>query len=136
MKPKDYDIIRCLRQDARQTLASISKKTDVPVSTVYDRIRKHRRGPIKKFTSIVNFANLGYHIRIQLMVKVRPKESFRAVLEDECINNAFRLNGPYTYVLDCVFKEMNKVQEFVDHVKDISDDVQVSYVVQEIKQKK
>jgi len=55
---KDLLILKHLRNNARKTLTSISKETNIPTSTVFDRLRIHEKGIIKKYTSIIDIENL------------------------------------------------------------------------------
>src|SRR3989344_1662653 len=44
LKETDYHILRHLRQNARQNLTDISRRTHIPVSTLFDRVdRKSTR---------------------------------------------------------------------------------------------
>ncbi len=46
MNQKDLKILAYLRQDARMPLTSMSKKTGIPVSTIFDRLRNNENNVI------------------------------------------------------------------------------------------
>ena len=48
MKNKDLKIISYLRQNARMPLTKMSKKTQIPVSTIFDRLRTNEDDLIYK----------------------------------------------------------------------------------------
>ena len=70
-------ILNELRKNARVSLLEVAKKTNIPLSTVYDKVRNYEGEIIKKHTSIIDFQNLGYHARriIALKVKKENKEN-------------------------------------------------------------
>ena len=67
-------ILANLRMNSRQSTTNISRKTEIPVSTVYDKIKEHENGVIKKFTSILDFPALGFNIRANVLIKGKKKE--------------------------------------------------------------
>ena len=66
---KDIELVKQLRLDSRKSLTNISRKTKIPISTLYDRLKFHEGGLIKKHTSILNFDLLGFKSRVQLLLK-------------------------------------------------------------------
>ncbi|MBU1976091.1 MAG: Lrp/AsnC family transcriptional regulator [Nanoarchaeota archaeon] len=135
LKKNDLQIIGCLRSNARQTLSSISKRANVPISTVYDRIRNSEKELIKKYTSLVDFAKLGYGIRIKVLTKVLNKQAFLQFIQEHSnVNSAYKLDGEYQYLIDCVFKDMKELSEFTDQINEMSSDAKMFYVVDEIMQ--
>jgi len=70
MKEKELLLLSHLRSNARKNLTNISKETGIPISTIFDKIRKYEGDVIKKFTSLLDFGKLGYDIRVSVMLKV------------------------------------------------------------------
>ena len=131
---KDLRIIRCLRSDARKTLATIAREAGIPQSTVYDRIRKSEKTHIKKHTSLVDFSSLGYKIRVQLLAKANDKRIFRKFIEEHGnVNSAFRIDGEYDFFMDCVFASMKDLNEFNDEINARTSERSIFYVIDEIK---
>lgn len=132
---KDVKIISCLRSDARQALATIARKLNIPVSTVYDRIKSNEKKLIKKYTSIVDFPKLGYNIRIKMMLDINDKKGFQDfVLENANVNSAFKVDGNYSFMLDCIFRQMREVSAFMDAANKFGiTSKQMFFVVDELK---
>ena len=82
LKKKDLVIMSCFRENARETLTKISRRTAVPVSTVYERLKQYEQEFIKKHTSLVDFAKLGFNTRANVLVKINKeaKSGFMASL--------------------------------------------------------
>ena len=57
-----------LRMNARETLTKISRKTKVPVSTVYQRIKNKEVNLILKHTSLIDFRKLGFMTKAQVLI--------------------------------------------------------------------
>ena len=74
MKKTDLLIISSLRQNAREKLTNMSKKTRIPVSTLFDRIRMHEGKLIKKHTALIDFNKLGYNTRANIILKVKKTD--------------------------------------------------------------
>ena len=128
---KDLRILNHLRQDARQSLVSISRKTKIPVSTVFERIKQQEK-MIKKYTAILDFPALGYNIRANFLVKERS--GVRSLLLDHPnVNSVFQVNGDYDFLADCVFRLMADLKCFMDELDKINAEREVYYVIDEIK---
>ncbi len=124
MDAKDRLILEYLRKNARHSLVKISRETQIPVSTIYERLKKGETTFIKKFTVIPDFPKMGYSIRAFFLVKK---------LEGLCqknINSVFKLNHDYSFLLDCVFKNMSEVKKFTDSIEER---YELIYVTQELK---
>ena len=60
---KDVTILNNLRKDAKLTTQQLSKKTNIPISTVHNRIRKMEQiGIIKGYTVVPDFEKLGLNL--------------------------------------------------------------------------
>ncbi len=132
---RDERIISCLRSNSRQTLAAISRKAGVPVSTVYDRIRAQDGTLIKKHTCIVDFPRLGYNLRFSILLRADKPDRIQHYLQRHAnVNSVFALNGTYQLMADCIFREMKDVASFLDELKKL--DVakhQLHFVTDELK---
>lgn len=111
------DVLLCsrLRENGRETLTRMSKKTGIPVSTLYDRMQIHKGGLIKGFTSIIDFTALGYAVRANLLVKANyyDRERIRTFLEGAyCANTVQQLNNAYDFIAECVFRSIDELEAF------------------------
>ena len=134
IKESDLKIMAALRKDARQTLTSISKQTKIPVSTIYDRIRKHENGVIKKHTSILDFPRMGYNIRLNFLLKVKNQWKFKEFIsKHKNVNSAFRVEGEFNFMMDCIFKQMNEMQSFTEKIEEFGiEKKQTNFIIEEV----
>ena len=70
MKQTDLRILAHLRNNARASITGISRKTGIPVSTIFDRIRVYENQLVHKFTALIDFSKLGFNVRANIFLKV------------------------------------------------------------------
>jgi len=115
MKEKELQVLRVLRNNARETLTHISRKTGVPISTLFDRLNEYRDKLIIKHTCLIDYTKLGYDLRVHMLLKVlKERERFEAYMtEHYLVNSVFRINNGYDYLVEAVFQNMRELTEFV-----------------------
>jgi DNA-binding Lrp family transcriptional regulator len=116
---EELAIISHLRENSRKNLSKISRETRIPVSTIFDRLKKYEKSVIKKNTALLNFKELGYSVRVNLMLRVDEKgrQEFEKFLSrTENVNTAYSVGTEYDYMLECVFKNIEQWQEFMKKV--------------------
>ena len=93
---KDIQILSHLRRDSREMLTKLSRKTGIPVSTIFDRLKYHKNGLIKKNTTLMDFSLLGFNSRAKVILKVDKTDriSIKNLLTvHRNINAAYRINN-------------------------------------------
>ncbi len=117
MNKKDLKIITQLRTDARMPLTDMSRKINMPVSTIFDRMKSNNL--ITKHTSLLDFSKLGYtRANIFLKVEREDKEQLKeSLLKNQSINSVYRINNGFDFLIECVFRQMKEVEEFIDQIE-------------------
>src|SRR4030043_1031795 len=68
---KDLKIIEILKEDSKQTTNQISKKFNIPITTVHNRIKKlEKLGIIKSYTVVLDYKKLDKGILSYILVSV------------------------------------------------------------------
>ena len=118
-----------LRNNARSRLTTISRRTHIPVTTIYDTVRRYEKKFILKHACLIDFKKLGYTTKANVVIKAG--ENKRLLLEflknATNVNSIFRLNDAYDFMVEVIFKEPEEVDDFVNHLKS-KFDVQESMV--------
>ena len=84
----DLQILSELSNDASISVPRLSKKIDVNSSVVYSRIKRLvKRKLIKRFTIVVNDAELGYEVKALTGINIDTKQ------RDNVINQLFKIDG-------------------------------------------
>jgi len=138
MKKTDIKILVNLRTQGRVPLTELSRKTNLPVSTIHDRLKREIQKGMIKPTILFDFEKLGFDTRAHILLSVEPteKEKLLAHLKEQPnVNSLFRINNGWNVLMECVFKNMQESENFVEqleqnfHIKQ----KEVHYVLQEIK---
>jgi DNA-binding Lrp family transcriptional regulator len=117
LEEKDVTILSHLRKDGRKNLTTMSRETSIPVSTIYDRLKKYMGDVIAKHTILLNYKTLGYDIRINILIKAPPDQ--RDALEQflyahHNVNTVARVNNGYDFMAEALFKTMAEFKAFKD----------------------
>jgi len=114
---RDMLLMTFFRKNARENLTNISKSTQIPISTIFDKLHGFEKEIIQKHTALINFKKLGFDIRINILFKVskESREDFKKFLMgNEHINSVFRVNNGYDYMIEAIFKDMSDLQNFTE----------------------
>ena len=121
MKDKDYTILGRFRKDARMSLTKMSRKTRIPVSTIYDRMKKmDENGIIHKKTALVDFRKIGYEIKSLMLLetdKDDKKEVQRFLQNYTNVNGISRINNGFDFFVEAIFKSIEGFDEFLKELK-------------------
>ena len=121
MKQKDLKIIAHLRQNSRMPLTKMSRRTQIPVSTIFDRIKLCKNNIIIKHTSLLNFNKLGYNTRANITLKVdrEDKEALKEFLiKNQSVNSVYKINNGFDFMIEGVFKQIKDMEDFLDDLED------------------
>jgi len=116
---KDLFVLAALREDARMSFAEMSKRTGIPQSTLFDRVRVNEGGIIKKHTSLIDFEKLGFGTIVKIAVKADKND--RAALQNflisnRNINSVYRINNEFDFFFEGIFKNMNDLRCFKEEM--------------------
>ena len=120
IKPNDIEVLSYLRKNARQPLVKISKKTGIPVTTIYDKLRRHENQLIKKYTSLMDFSKFGFPVTAFLMVRVdrQDEDRLKAYLRGHPSVNSVYKTEPFTsFMIEGIFKRVYDVVKFFEELE-------------------
>lgn len=121
MNGKDKLLLCHLRNNARTPLTILSRRTKIPVSTLYDRIKSNeKKNIIKKHTTLLNFDKIGFPIRAVLEFDVDHKEIkifCEFISKHQNVNNAYRINNKYNYLIEGIFSSIRSADDFLTEVE-------------------
>ena len=119
---QDKRIIAQLRKDARASLTNISKRTDISISTLFERLKQLRGQAVTKFTCIVDFKRLGLHAHSLAVYSVSRanKKALRKYLHAHPnVNSVYRINHKYDFLVELVFDGLLAQEEFIDKTDEL-----------------
>lgn len=135
-KKKDLILTAYLRQNSRASLTILSRKTGVPVSTIFDRLKSNK--VILKNTALLDFSKLGYSTRANLLLRARKdkKENLLDFLL-KCfnVNSLYKINNGYHFMAECIFRDIKELEDFLEMLdeKFAVKTKEVHYIIDELK---
>lgn len=138
MKKKDVMLLAHLRKQGRIPLTELSRKTGLPVSTIFDRIKHYADKEISKHTALLHFPKLGFHTTAHILLKVDAAHKevlIRSLTGCPNVNSLYKVNNGWDVLCECVFVDMCALEEFVEtlELKHHVVKKEIHYVLNELK---
>ncbi|MFW5990903.1 MAG: Lrp/AsnC ligand binding domain-containing protein [Candidatus Nanoarchaeia archaeon] len=118
---KELLFVSSLRKSARKTLTKISKELNIPVSTLFEKLKKLEKALIVKHTAILDFNKLGYTTRAKILLKVSKKdrEKLREMLsKSEYVNSLYKITNGFDFLVEGIFKSLQQMENFIEELED------------------
>lgn len=135
---KDARIISNLRNNARKKITCISKEIEMPVTTIYDKIRAHEKKFVKRYATLLDFSKLGLHAKANILVNA--EKGSRELLQKFLIghpnvNSLSKVNFGSDFLAEVVFRNAADVENFVEKLEEGYNvhGIQIFNVVEELK---
>jgi len=137
MKDKDLLLLSFLRSNGRESLTNLSKKTKIPVSTIFDRLKYYEQDVISRHTALLDFSKLGYTAKAKILLKVRKEERedlAKFFQNRKEINSADRINNGYDFIVEGIFKNVKELHLFMEILEEKFDigEKQIFFVLDEL----
>jgi DNA-binding Lrp family transcriptional regulator len=138
MNPKTLQLLMHLRGNSREKLTSISKKTNIPISTLFDMLKELQGGLILKSTVLLDYSKLGYHARAKVFLKVsnENKEKLRNHLKlNSNVNTIYKINNGWSFLIETIHKNIKELDIFLEKLEDNYkiENKQIHYLIDEVK---
>ncbi len=120
MNQKDLKILSELRNNARMPLTKMSRKTQIPVSTIFDRLKLNEKDIIIKHTSLLDFNKLGFNTRANITLKVdkNDKETLKQhLMRHHQINSVYKINNGFDFMVEGIFKQIKDMEDFLEQLE-------------------
>ena len=104
-------LIAELRNDSRQSLTALSHKLDVPISTLFSRMKRlDEESIILRYFSVLNLEKLGFIIQLQYLVKLKSEEGLLFLTGHPDVNTVSKLDDGYS--IEAYFNSFRKYYQF------------------------
>ena len=112
---KDNKIIGILKEDSREPLKIIAKKTGIRPSTVHQRIQKLiKGGVIEKFTIKLNNKAIGENFIAFLLIKGTTSDYINnKFLNTKNVKEVFGVTGEYDVMVKLKFEDVEEFNDFI-----------------------
>ncbi len=133
LNKNDIIVISYLRANARKNITRMSRETNIPASTIFDKLKRFEKSFISKYTTLLDFKKLGYE-RAKILIKVENRDKERFVdfaKKHEMVNAAYKINSRYDFLLEIVFKKLEDYYRFLDELKEFNILMKEDYYIME-----
>ncbi|MBQ8808643.1 MAG: Lrp/AsnC family transcriptional regulator [Clostridia bacterium] len=118
----DYQILSCLKDNARENATNIGAKINLSTSAVIERIKKmENSGIIQQYTTLINQGALGRELSAFMYVRLEhPKhyENFvKQVQENASVAECYYIAGDFDFILKIVTKSGKTLEEILNYIK-------------------
>lgn len=121
----DMSILRCLKENSRQTASMISQSINLSVSAVIERIRKmEARGMIQQYTVVLDEKQLGNDLTVFVSVRLEhPKYGESFAKEAAChpnVSECYYIAGDVDYLLKIVTDSSHNLEVIHQDIKEMA----------------
>lgn len=122
---KDLEILGMLQKDGKQSLKEMAKKAGIPITTVYDKIRKFEaEGVIKKYTAVLDGRKLGRPLTAFVFVSIKyhfpdeakplsQREIARKIAQIPNVQEVHIITGDWDLLLKVKGRDMEDISSFI-----------------------
>lgn len=112
---KDLKIIEILKNNAREPIKDIAKKTAIRPSTVHQRIQRLIKNKvIEKFTIRLNNKAIGENFIAFMLIKGTTSDYINSkFLNDKNVKEVFGVTGEYDILVKLKFKDVEEFNDFI-----------------------
>ncbi len=138
MHPKTLQLLAHLRENSREKLTTISKKTNIPISTLFDMLKEMQDNLITKSTVLIDFSKLGYHTKAKVFLKVKngDKDKLKKhLMFNPNINSIYKINNGWNFLIESVHKNNKELNEFIESLENNFqiEKHEIHYLIDEVK---
>lgn len=121
----DREILSCLKENARMKASDISKKINLSVSAVIERIKKlEANNTIEKYTITLNQKQLGNDLIALMEVSLEHPKYYDVFAEmvqtTESIQSCYYLTGEYDFMLKIFTDSSDSLEKLHRKIKSVS----------------
>ena len=120
LNEKDLKIIQALKENARLGVKDIARKTGIPITTVFNRIRSlEKDGIIEGYSVIIDRKKLGKDIQAFILVniaytsKINPDDFSRELLQLPEVEDCYVISGATNILIKVSTKDIDDLNDFI-----------------------
>ena len=137
LSEKELKVIANLRQNSRESLTKISRRTGMPVSSIFEKLKKYKGEFIVKYTSLLDFNKLGFNVIVNSFIKIgqgQKKELFNYLINSPYVNNLTAISNKYDIFIETAFKNLKDLRYFNEKLTDFGiENKEDFYVIEYLK---
>ncbi len=116
----NWNILRCLQRNARQSNAEIGREVGISSPAVSERIKKMEDcGIIEGFNTSISAFEAGYQLKAIITLRAfmgMLKPFLEKVKTYPEVLNCYRITGNENFVMEVVLKDQKHLEQFIDYL--------------------
>lgn len=118
LRKNEIILLNEIRKNSRSSITEISKKINVPISTLFENLKKLEEKAIIKYTSIPDYKKINFNIIAHILVNTKRKSDIIKFLENNPhINNIERINNGFELNIQAIFSNMDELNSFLESIE-------------------
>jgi len=129
MDSSDLKILSAVRKNGRETLTKISRVPGIPISMVFDRLKRMEAVIIKRYSCSVDWERLGLKRRVLLLIRMPERlreQALARLANSHHINNLWRLDDKCGLAAEAMFLDLRQEERFIEALKKDFEEIDVS----------
>lgn len=124
MDKTDYEILKCLKENARENATNIGEKINLSTSAVIERIKKFETsGLIKQYTVVINQQAFGGELMAFISVRLEHPKFYENFVEIVNFHNSiaecYYIAGDFDFILKVITKTAQDLENILNYIKSI-----------------
>lgn len=124
MDKTDYEILACLKENARENATNIGAKINLSTSAVIERIKKFESsGLIKQYTIVLNQQAVGGELTAFISVRLEHPKYYENFVElinaHNSIAECYYIAGDFDFILKIITKTAGNLEDILNYIKSI-----------------
>lgn len=114
-------LLHYLRNNARISLTEMSKRSGIPLSTVFHTLKRLEKKVIARHVSLIDREQLGYPLQLYFLIASEEKKALTNFLvHHPAINAVARLLQDYDFMAEAYFKNMKELMSFREQLHEFA----------------
>lgn len=120
----DVKILEVLQENSRISISELSKKVNLSLSAVSERIKKlESSGTIEQYTAIIDAEAMNKSLSVLMMISIDNSDAeqkfYRLVQEDDEILECHHITGDYDWIIKIVTESTATLETLMTRIKSI-----------------
>lgn len=120
----DVKILEVLQENSRISISELSKKVNLSLSAVSERIKKlESSGTIEQYTAIIDAEAMNKSLSVLMMISIDNSDAeqkfYRLVQEDGEILECHHITGDYDWIIKIVTESTATLETLMTRIKSI-----------------
>jgi len=116
----NWNILKCLQENARQSNSEIGRKVGITSPAVSERIKKMEdAGIIQSYDTTISPYEIGYQLKAIITLRAfmgMLKPFMEKVKTYDEVLNCYRITGNENFVMEVVLKNQKHLESFIDQL--------------------